>query len=179
MMWIEGGMTMTIQRNIPSFSEADKVTGCCPVFHPEAYDNQSFDFSEYHFIKASSLCFMHIPLNLGSVMTKTQAAIDKAHQGYTDRYLILSEDVSPFKTQHYFLVKGKVEGYALETLKGEYYAKVYDGPFKDISKWIHSYIAYFEENKMKVDRLLLFYTTCPNCAKTYGHNYVVIFGKTV
>ncbi|MHB8097656.1 MAG: hydrolase [Erysipelotrichaceae bacterium] len=25
--------------------------------------------------------------------------------------------------------------------------------------------------------MFVFYTTCPNCAKVYGHNYVVLFGK--
>lgn len=168
---------MTTHKVIPKYTEVDEVTGCCPVFHPEAWDNQIFDFSDYVFIKEHSLSFMHIPLNLGAAMTRAQKAIDQAHQGYPDRYLILSKDLSPWKTEHFFLVKGPVEDYELKKIKGNYLAKVYDGPFKDITQWIKAYMDETHGMHLNVETFFMFYTTCPACAKTYGHNYVVILGK--
>lgn len=168
---------MTYHTMIPKYTETDNVTGCCPVFHPEAWDNQIFDFKDYVFIKEYSSSIMHIPLNLGAAMTKAQKAIDQSHQAYLDQYLILSKDLSPWKTEHYFLVKGEVEGYPLEKIEGNYLAKVYDGPFKDMSKWIKSYMDETHAQGLNVETIFMFYTTCPQCAKTYGHNYVVILGK--
>lgn len=167
----------TIHRIIPGYTEADNVTGCCPVFHPENYDNQVFDLSEYSFIKDSTLSFMYMPMNMDKVFTHAMKAINDDKQAYDDRYLILSKDVSPFKCDHYFLVKGNVEGYESFKIEGHFFTKVYDGDFKDISKWIKDF-----ENQMKLKNsslkeMYVFYTTCPNCAKEYGHNYVVLFGK--
>jgi hypothetical protein len=166
-----------IQRVIPSYTEADNVTGCCPVFHPEHYDNKIFDLGEYTFIKDSTLSFMYIPLNMDRVFTRVMRSINEAKQAYTDRYLILSRDVNPFKSNHYFLVKGEVKGYATETISGQYYAKVYDGDFKEISNWIQDFKQVLANQGKSLNELFVFYTTCPNCAKIYHHNYVVLFGK--
>jgi len=166
-----------IRRVIPSYTEQDNVTGCCPVFHPENYDNCVFDLSDYHFIKSSTLSFMYIPINMDSVFTRTIKAIDDSKQTYEDQYLILSKDVSPFKCDHYFLTKGNVEGYSTERILGHYYSKVYDGEFKEISNWIKEFKQFLEKQTKPVKDLFVFYTTCPNCAKVYGHNYIVLFGK--
>ncbi|HET6786062.1 MAG TPA: hydrolase [Erysipelotrichaceae bacterium] len=167
-----------IQRVIPGYTEADNVTGCCPVFHPELYDNKVFDLSEYQFIKDSTLSFMHIPLNMDRVFTRVMRAIDQSKQAYDDHYLILSRDMGPFKSNHYFLTKGDVEGYKTEKIEGHYFAKVYDGEFKDIEHWLKDFKLQMTNLGQTLNELFVFYTTCPNCAKVYGHNYVVLFGKT-
>ena len=166
-----------IQRIIPGYTEEDNVTGCCPVFHPEMYDNQVFDLSDYNFIKNSTLSFMYMPLNMDKVFTRTMDAINRDKQVYDDRYLILSKDVSPFKCDHYFLVKGNVEGYKSHKIEGNFYTKVYDGDFKEISSWIKDFENHLKNRNKPLKEMFVFYTTCPNCAKVYGHNYVVLFGK--
>ena len=166
-----------IIRSIPSHTIEDKVTGCCPVFHPEHYDNKRFDFSDLHFIQASTKSLMYVPTNMDKVFTKTQADIEASGQGIHDRYLILSQDVSPFKCNHLFMTKGSVPSYPDVQVQGNFVAKVYDGDFKDMGKWIKDFMKVLKNQGIAQPSIYTFYTTCPNCAKVYGHNYVVLFGK--
>lgn len=169
-------MTQII-RSIPTHSAEDKVTGCCPVFHPEKYDQKTFNFSDLHFIQTSTKSVMYMPLNMDKVFTKTQADIEASGQSIDDRYLILSNDVSVFKCIHNFMTNGPVKNYPSIKLTGNYLAKVYDGDFKDMGKWVNEFSAELKANGSKNPKIYTFYTTCPNCAKVYGHNYVVLFGE--
>lgn len=171
-------MTQII-RSIPAYSAEDNVTGCCPVFHPEHYDNKLFDLSDLHFIQASTKSLMYVPTNMDKVFTKTQADIEASGQGIHDRYLILSQDVSPFKCNHYFMTQGPVKDYPNIEIKGNYLAKVYEGDFKDMGKWVKDFSKVLKEHGNPKSSIYTFYTTCPNCAKVYGHNYVVLFGEQV
>lgn len=168
---------MTIHTELPRFTADDQKTGCCPEFHPEFWDHQQFDFKNYSFITAKSKTLFHVPINLSEVMTETQKAIDDAHQNFDDQYLILSEDVSNFKTVHYFLTKGEVPNYPSVKLEGIFEASVFDGPYQDLPKWVKSYQAYLQTEGKASTRLMTFYTTCPDCAKAYGHNYVVLMAQ--
>ena len=73
-----------IHRIIPTYTEADNVTGCCPVFHPEEYDNQVFDLSDYQFIKDSTLSFMYMPVNMDKVFTHAMNRDGRHAYGYED-----------------------------------------------------------------------------------------------
>jgi hypothetical protein len=105
------------------------------------------------------------------------AAVDAANANPTERYLILSKDVSKWQCDHYFLVSSNVPDFATYSLDGTYYAKVYDGQFKDMPKWMKDFELQVAEHGTSANEVMSFYTTCPKCAKHYGHNYVVIFGK--
>lgn len=168
---------MTIETELPRTTAADVITGCCPRFHPEQWDNKEFDFSSLVFMEATSKTILHIPMDLGKVMTQAQKAIDDAHQAYEDRYLILSQDVSAFKTRHLFLVKGDVPNYPRVKLQGSYRARVFDGPYQDVPKWIKQVETEAKTDGRDLKDLWIFYTTCPKCAKTYGHNYCVVFSQ--
>lgn len=176
-LYMEDLFMTIIQRLIPGYTEVDNVTGCCPVFHPEKYDNCVYDLSDYHFIKSSTLSFMYIRLNMDKVFTQALKAISDSNQAYTDRYLILSKDLNPFKCNHYFLVNGNGAGFTRERIEGNYFTKVYDGDFKNISKWNKDFESLIKKQGKNLRETFVFYTTCPNCAKVYGHNYVVLFGK--
>jgi hypothetical protein len=166
-----------ITTEIPGFTPEDNVTGCCPKFHPGKWEEKIFDFSAYRFIKGHSNSFMYMPLNLNKVMTKIQGDIVAAKAAYDDRYLILSQDISSFKCEHHFLVKGPVKGYKLETIDGLYFCKVYDGPFKEITTWMKDFDEVLRLKGRTLKEIFAFYTTCPECAKAYGHNYVVLLAK--
>lgn len=166
-----------VHHSIPPVLEEDKVTGCCPVFHPEHYESQIFDFSDLHFITSSTKSLAYVPLNMDKVFTKTQADIEASGQAITDRYLILSQDVSPFKCEHHFMTKGPVVHYDEKVIQGRYLAKVYDGDFKEMGKWHKDFSEALKAQGNPKPNIYTFYTTCPNCAKVYGHNYVVLFGE--
>jgi len=70
-----------------------------------------------------------------------------------------------------------VPGASMATLSGTFLAKVFEGPYKDIRRWICEMGKYVESKNKRLKRLLFYYTTCPKCAKKYGKNYVVLLGQ--
>ena len=175
--FFKGGDFVEINNSLPMIDYSDNETGCCPKFHPENWDEKIFNFDELKFIKASTKSFMHMPINMGSVMTKTFGAIQGAKAETTEQYLILSKDLSSWKSDHYFLVASDVPGYESLSLKGNYYAKVYDGAFKELPKWMNEFEGLLKSRGYSSHDMMAFYTTCPKCAIHYGHNYIVLFSK--
>ena len=56
---------------LPKYSLDNRETGCCPRFDPVPWDGEEFVFHERLFVLAKTVNFMHIPLNIGSVMKRT------------------------------------------------------------------------------------------------------------
>lgn len=162
---------------IPKTLPEDLVTGCCPKFHPGQWEEKIYDFSAYQFIKSHTNSLMYVPLNMTKVMTKVQADIQAAKAGFEDRFLILSQDVSAFKCDHFFLVNGTVPGYKSQQIQGRYFCKVYDGSFRDMSTWMKDLDEVLRLKGRALKEVFAYYTTCPQCAKTYQHNYVVLLAE--
>lgn len=167
---------MEINEFIPVLSKKDYQTGCCPVFHPEEWDGKVFDFSKYQFCRTHTRSFFYIPLNMNGVMKRVKAAIDKAQATAENRYLMLSEDLSLFKCTHDILVNKPVPGYPLVTIEGQWYAKVFDGAYKNLPLWMQILQKEGQDKGLTFKRVTSFYTTCLECAKKYQHNHVVLFG---
>ncbi len=159
--------------NIPPIDLSDNSTGCCPRFKPEGWDRQELHFDEQLFVKASVRCLFHIPLNIGGMFSRVQTAIDKADAGLADTYLVLSHAKSMWQSEHYFAVSKPVPGEEMVTLSGDYLTQVFEGSFSDAGKWNRELKDYVKRQNRKLLRAYFFYTTCPECAKTYGKNYVV------
>lgn len=162
---------------LPAMDLSDNPTGCCPRFHPEPWENQEFTLEGLSFVKASTRSFLFMPLNMDKVMTRTQADIAAAGAHPKDRYLILSRDLSPWKADHYFLVSGSVPGYEPQSLPGTYRSKVFEGPYQQMGSWYKTMAADLKAQGLEPQDILAFYTTCPNCAKEYGKNYVVLLAR--
>ena len=90
------------QSTLPKFNMDNSETGCCPRFDPEPWKNQEFTFTDRLFVRAKTVNFLHIPLNIGSVFTRTLARIQQAGAALRDEYLILSTDTSAWRGEHYF-----------------------------------------------------------------------------
>ncbi len=168
---------MEIQTELPKIDMSDNETGCCPRFHPEDWDDKAFRFDQETFAKAASLSFLHMPVNLGKVMSDSMAKIEAAGGMDPDRYLILSNDKSNWKTEHYFKVTQDIPGMEMVKLSGTFMTKAYDGKFQDIPTFIQQFKADVNQVGRLVKDVFIFYTTCPKCARHYGHNYMVLFGK--
>lgn len=168
---------MTVLKSIPCYKDEDNETGCCPKFHPEKWDRKQFDFSDLYFVKANSNSFMHVPLNLGTVMTEVQKRIDRDNAQPDHSYLILSKDLSSFESTHYFNVTDNMHSMPLEKVKGIFNARVFEGKFNQIPKWMSEVETERKTKGLSTKEHYVFYTTCPKCAKVYGHNYIVIFTR--
>ena len=161
------------ENELPKYDMSDNPTNCCPRFKPDGWDDQDLHFKDKRFVKAKTKSIMHVPINMGSVFTKTFEAIEGADAQDNEQFIVLSRDLSPWSSEHYFAVTKDVPGQEMARLSGDYHTKVFEGPFKEAGKWYDELIKSVDGGKENPPDTFFFYTTCPKCAKHYGTNYVV------
>ena len=149
---------------------------CCPRFEPDQWNDKIFDWSDKNFIKDKVASFFYLPLNFSNVMKRLNKLVDSSEASSPD-WLCLSEHVSKWKINIYLNVDKEISDAENASLSGKYYCKVYEGPFSQTNSWIDDYKKSALEKGMKTKKPLLWYTTCPKCAKKYGKNYVAIFSQ--
>lgn len=160
--------------SLPIRDMSKSLTGCCPPFDPAEWDGQTFTFDKKPFLKFSTRSVLHIPLNMNSKMMTIMAQVEEAGATSPD-YLMLSDEVSPWKAEHYLAVTRPVPGAEMVELSGSYLAKVFEGPYKNMRNWYTELIEYVKSQGKTPVKTYFNYTMCPNCSKAYGHNYVVGF----
>ncbi len=154
---------------------------CCPKFDPKIWDEKSFTWNNKLFIKGSMWTFFHIPLppSVGKLITKLwkQSEDAKASPELND-WLLLANDPTLFKCDYYMAVTKEVPGADNVKLSGNFTAKVFEGPYSDVPKWIKQMEEFLKSRNKVANKYYFYYTTCPKCAKIYGHNYVVAVVET-
>ena len=89
----------------------------------------------------------------------------------------MSDEKSLWGADVYIAVTDEIPGANLATISGTFLSKVFEGPYKDMRKWIEEMNTYVASQGKTPERLYFFYTTCPKCAKKYGENYVALLAK--
>ena len=151
-------------------------TGCCPRFSPKPWDKKKVVFKSKLFLKDKITCFFHIPLNFGKVMVRNMEKIQNA-KALSKKPLMLCYDSSLWMSDIYIEVSKNVPNAEMTRISGTFLAKVFEGKFNNIGKWIKEMKAYVDGKGKRMKKLYLFYTTCPACAKVYGKNYVVLLAE--
>jgi len=149
---------------------------CCPKFNPEPWDKKVVEWKDKKFIKDRAKTFMYIPINFGGAMTRLMKKLDDSGVKSTDM-VVLSDHTSKWNMDLYLSVDERIENAENTKLSGKYLCKVYDGDFKDTGKWTEDFNKFTKDKGEKVKKLFMWYTTCPKCAKKYGHNYVVFVAE--
>lgn len=62
-------------------------------------------------------------------------------------------------------------------ISGTFLTKVFEGSYQNAGKWAQEMANYVKSKGKALKNLYFSYTTCPNCAKAYGKNYVVLFAE--
>lgn len=158
---------------LPKMDMSVNETSCCPRFNPEGWDGRSLRFDHKLFVRATTRSLLHVPINMGSVFTRVQEAIEEAGAQETDGYLVLSRDLSSTEAEHYFAVTCDVPGEVMVRLSGDFMTRVFEGPYRHAKDWMHDMEVAVEAAGHRPKRVFMFYTTCPKCARAYGKNYVV------
>jgi len=151
-------------------------TGCCEPFDPGPWEEQEINWDNKLFVKDHVTSFFHIPLNMAKKMTRNMALIEEAG-AQSPQQLMLSDEKSLWGADIYIHVEKEVPGAQTTTLSGTFLAKVYEGPYKNAPKWSNEMAEYIKDKNQDLRKLYFYYTTCPNCAKAYGKNYVVLLAK--
>lgn len=146
---------------------------CCPKFDPEPWDEKIFVWDAKKFIKGSVFTLFFMPIGFGNVVRKLDKMVRDA--GATvPGWLCLSDHTSNWNMDLLMEVSKEIPGAENVTLNGTYLSKVYEGPFKDTGKWCKNFEEYSRNRGYKIQKMYMWYTTCPKCAKKYGKNYTVI-----
>jgi hypothetical protein len=176
-------MKIALRRNVMNVNELprtdfeDNETGCCPRFYPEPWDEQEFIFEDKLFLKASTINFLHRPLNMSSMMSKTWKKIQDAGADSDGEFALLSYDPSPWKGEHYFTITKEVPNGENVRMSGTFLTKVFEGPYKEAGSWVEQMEDFVISQGKEINRLYFYYTTCPKCAEHYGKNFVVGFAE--
>ncbi|NNE33970.1 MAG: hypothetical protein HKN13_01960 [Rhodothermales bacterium] len=158
---------------LPPYDASDTPTGCCSRFNPEGWDGQELHFEDKLFLKAQTRSIFHIPVNMGSVFSRTFADIEDSGARSDDDFIVMSRDPSNWKSEHYFSVTRDVPEHEMVHLSGDFITKVFEGPYRNIGRWEKEMESYVMSRGHQINKSYYFYTTCPKCAKVYGKNYVV------
>jgi hypothetical protein len=152
-------------------------TGCCPKFDPEPWNEKEHCWNQKLFLKDRVRCLFFIPLTFGKVMVRNMALIEQAGAFTPHGPMVLSDHTSRWNMDIYIEVAKEIPGGNHARLSGSFLSKVFEGPFKDTGKWCAQMAEWVRSKGKTIKRELMYYTTCPKCAKHYGKNYVVILAE--
>lgn len=155
----------------------DSETGCCPRFEPEPWDEKEHIFDNRLFIKDRVKSILHIPINFGKVMVRNMQKIVNA-DALAPVPFMLSDENSLWGSDVYIEVTKDIPDAQMARISGSFLTKVFEGPYKNIRLWIKDMENFVASREKEIKKLYFFYTTCPNCAKYYGKNYVVLVAQT-
>jgi len=153
---------------------------CCPKFNTEPWDKKTHNWKNKLFIKDTVNQIFHKPLpssmkkTIGNMWEKAQAS--KADPEIKE-FILMATDPSPWKSELYMSVTKEVPDAENVKLSCTFLTKVFDGPYNAVPKWIKEMEKYVSSKGKKTKKYFIYFTTCPKCAKIYGHNYAVAFAQ--
>jgi|SRR3989339_215569 len=157
-------------------SQTVTPTGCCEPFNPELWHDKEITWANKAFVKDHVISFLHIPLNMGSKITRNMELIGKSNAKAAHQ-LMLADEKSLWGADIYIDVAGPVSGARMAALSGTFMTRVFEGPYSQAGKWAGQMAEYVKSKGRPLKKLYFSYTTCPKCAKAYGKNYVVLFAQ--
>lgn len=151
---------------------------CCPKLDVKYWDNKTHVWKDKLFLKDEVKQIMHIPINMGKVITRMWQQVNDAKAGPDlKNFLILAYDPSPWKSELYMTVTKDLPGSNIVKLNGTFVSKVFDGPYQAVPKWLAEMDKFLADKKQKPLKYYIHYAYCPKCAKKYGHNYGIVFAQ--
>jgi len=151
---------------------------CCPEFDPNKWDNREFNWKNKPFIKETIPTLFHIPFPpmIGKKIMKMWELVKQAEaEPPKKEWLVLFYDPSPFKSEIYMSTTKPINNAVY--LSGTFQAKVFDGPYNAIPKFIKEMNVYLSKKGKKAKNYYVHYAYCPKCSKKFSHNYMILFAQ--
>lgn len=152
---------------------------CCPEFDVKKWDKLTLSWEKKPFIKESIPTLFHFPFPpmIGKRMRKMCDLAAKADADIADTgdALVLFHDPSAFKSEIYYSVTKEVEGANNTSISGNFEAKVFDGPYNAMPRYMKEMEEHLSQKGQKARDYYVHYAYCPKCAKKYGNNYMILF----
>lgn len=154
-----------------------RPTGCCTPFDPAPWHEREVVWRDRLFVREHVRSFLHVPLNFGSKVARAMEKIEAAGAAPSTPGLTISDETSLWGADIYLDASRPVPGAEMAKLSGTFLSKVYDGPFNEVRVWTEDMKRHVAAAGRTLEKLYFAYTTCPKCAKAYGHNYVVLLAR--
>ena len=161
--------------SVPFYDMDDNETGCCLRFDPAAWDGLELHFDKKLFVRARTHAVFHVPIDMGRVYPRVFEHLEQDGAFDPADFFIMSRDLGAWTSEHFFAAARDVEGEDMVRLTGDYVTKVFDGPYSEAKRWFEDMKSIGRSRGKPDAEVFFYYTTCPKCAKHYGHNYVVGF----
>jgi len=163
-------------------TKPESSSECCPKVDPLLWQDKEFIWKDKLFIKDTvpQLFHMPVPGTFGKTVSRMWEKIENS-QAKTDTkdFIMLSTESSPWKGEIYINTTKEVPNADNVKLSGTFLTKVFDGRYNDVPKWLKEMDPYVAGKGKTVKNYYFYYTTCPKCARKYGHNYVVCFAEVI
>lgn len=152
----------------------------CPRFDPAPWDRKFFTWTDKRFIVETIPQLFHSPLpggfrraveRLWARATEQGAAPDAADA------LFLAHDLSPWKSEIYLTVTKEVPAAHNVSLTGTFYSQVFDGPYNGVKGYLAALETSVAEAGRHATRYYFHFTSCPDCARKRGHNYILALAE--
>ncbi len=163
--------------NLPTYDTGASETGCCALIDPRAWDGLDLHFEDRLFVRARTHAVFHMPIDMARVFQRVQDHLKDADAFDPENFLVLSKDLGPWTSEHYFAATREVADEEMVRLSGDFVTKVFDAPFSEAGAWHDEMKDIAAERGNPDGDVFFFYTLCPKCSKHYGHNYVVGFAQ--
>lgn len=150
---------------------------CCVAFDPGLWDEKEVRWEGKRFVKERVRSILHVPVNFGAVMRRSVGRIEAAG-AKPEPMIVLADENSPWGADVYIEVTKDVPGAGMASISGTFLAKVFEGPYRNIGKWVAEMQAFVQRRGKTVQGLYFYYPTCPRCAKKFGKNHVVLLART-
>ena len=163
--------------SVPFYDLTDNETGCCPRFDPSKWDGLDLKFNDKLFVRAVTHAIFHVPIDMGRVFPRVQQHLEAANAFDPNDFFVLSRDLGAWTSEHFFAAAAAVPGEEMVHMSGRFRTRVFDGPYADEKFWVDEMKAISADHGKPDGEVYFYYTTCPKCAKHYGHNYIVGFAE--
>ena len=153
---------------------------CCPEFDPAPWQETRHNWHRKLFLKDSVPEMFHIPLpgTYKRVITRMWKKAEEAGAAPDLKdFFLLAHDRSSFKGELLMSITKEIPGAKNVYLSGSFISKVFDGPFHKIPEFIKEMNRFLKLGGWEARQYYFYYTTCPKCAKKYGHNYIVALAE--
>lgn len=92
-------------------------------------------------------------------------------------FMLLAYDPSPWKSELYLSVTKELPEAGTVKLSGTFVSMTFDGPYSGVPRYLKEMEVYLESLKREAKKHYFYFTTCPKCAKKYGHNFIVALAE--
>jgi len=153
---------------------------CCPKFDPQPWEKITHQWKDKPFLFRTIPQFLHMPLPwMYKKVLKDmwERAQELGIAPDVKDFMIFAYDPSPWKSELYLAVTKETPEPDVVKLTGTYVSMVFDGPYSGVPKYIKKMDEYLSSLKKQSKKYFFYFTTCPTCAKKFGHNYIVALSE--